>query len=270
MLGKIIKHEFKATYKGYFLLFASLLALTLMTKITEQVPLDNTVWNILMVLLAAAYMIVLVFVVFAAMILAVQRFYKTMVKDEGYLTHTIPVKKSSLILGKFIVALIWTIISGIIMLLSIFVEAATTDFMEVVIDALNAFIKFVSENPEYILHIVLLLIMVIVSFAASILMFYAAVALGQMFNGHKIAGSVVFYFVLNYGFSFLSTAAMMVIPNFIDKMNATDEMSFAEMMGSGINAIDWFLIFIIVFQLICCVVCYFITNYRFSKRLNLE
>lgn len=269
MLGKIIKHEFKATYKGYLLLFISLFTITALNKTTEYVPLDNTIWNIIKMFLYAAWIILLMFMVMGAMLLAVVRFYKTMVKDEGYLTHTLPVKKSQLIIGKFITSLIWMIVSFIIMIISIFLGAMSTGFMNDIINIINEFGNLLSENPEIIIHIVLVLVMLISACGASIFQFYASISLGQMF-GRKLAGSVLFYFVINYAISILSIITMFIVPDFVGRMNDTAGLSTYDMMTQEGIVFDELMIMMIIWQIICMAVCYFITNYRLSKKLNLE
>ncbi|MDE5780545.1 MAG: hypothetical protein K2I03_03590 [Lachnospiraceae bacterium] len=269
MLGKIIKHEFKATYKVYLLLFISLFTITALNKTTEYVPLDNTIWNIIKMFLFVAWIILLMFMVMGAMLLAVVRFYKTMVKDEGYLTHTLPVKKSQLIIGKFITSLIWMIVSFIMLIISIFLAYMSTGFMHDIINIMNEFANLLSDNPEIIIHIVLVLIMLISSCGASIFQFYASISLGQMF-GRKLAGSVLFYFVINYAISILSTITMFIVPDFVERMNETAGLSTYDMMTQEGIVFDEFMIMMIIWQIICMAVCYFITNYRFSKKLNLE
>lgn len=270
MLGKIIKHEFKATYRGYLLLFVSLLAVTILNRTVEYVPFDNRIWNIMKGLLIAAWVILVAFLFMAASILVVMRFYKTMVKDEGYLTHTLPVKKSQLIIGKYITSLVWMIITAIVMVASVFLMAVSSGFIDDLIEFMNEFADLVSSYPQMVGHGILLLIMVLLSVSAGIFQFYASISLGQMFSGHKLAGSVLFYFIINYAISILSTASMVLIPGFIDDMEVVDGMSSHDMMVAEGKVFDRVMIVMIVWMLVTTLVCYFITNYRLSKKLNLE
>lgn len=270
MLGKIIKHEFKATFRLYSLLFVFSLTLTALNKTVEYVPMDNTIWNIIRVILMVAWALLSVFLVMGAMILAVVRFYKTMVKDEAYLTHTLPVKKSKLIIGKFITSLIWVVLSVIVMAVSVILEVMSTEVMEGIIDVFNGFADLVYEYPQILGHMALFLLMCLVAISANIFQCYASIALGQMFGQHKLAGSLVFYFIINYAMSILSTAAMFVMPDMVDKMDATSELTFYETMRQEFGIFDEFMVMAIVLQILIILICYFITNYRLSKKLNLE
>ena len=84
MLGKLIKHEFKATGKSFVLLFGATLALTVFSKIAMYLPFDNLIWQIIVGVAAVAC----VFCIFAGFIVAfvimIYRFYNNMLKDEGY------------------------------------------------------------------------------------------------------------------------------------------------------------------------------------------
>lgn len=270
MLGKIIKHEFKATYQGYLLLFGVFLAVTLLSKMSMYVPLENIIWDILQRILVIAWALMLAFLVMAAMVMAVVRFYKTMVKDEGYLTHTIPVKKSQLLMGKCLVSFVWVVISVLVMLLSIFVFAVSTDFMYELKDGFNYSAELISQYPETIGHLLLALLLALLSVMASIMMFYAAIALGQMFSGHKFAGAVVFYFVLNYAFSFLSVLMMYIMPGFIGRMEDTNNMQGQELLTDGALVFDEFMLMMIVLEVAAFVGFFAIANWRFSKKLNLD
>lgn len=76
MLGKLIKHEFKATGKSFVLLFGATLALTIFSKIGMNLPFDNFIWRIIIGVAAVGC----VFCIFAGFIVAfvimIYRFYK--------------------------------------------------------------------------------------------------------------------------------------------------------------------------------------------------
>ena len=71
MLGKIIKHEFKATYGTYLLLFLSLFAVTIVEKTSQYVEMDLEIWDIFKTLLMIVFVLFVIFVSFASQIIAV-------------------------------------------------------------------------------------------------------------------------------------------------------------------------------------------------------
>ena len=92
MLGKIIKHEFKATYKTALTMILSVLLVGGLVRMMDMVSFDGTIWRIIEMIMAVFYLLLLIAVPVSMFVVSIARFYRTMVKDEGYLTHTLPVK----------------------------------------------------------------------------------------------------------------------------------------------------------------------------------
>ena len=63
---------------------------------------------------AMLYVALCIAVVVLAIVFIIQRFYNGLLKDEGYLMFTLPVKTWQLIKAKGLTALIVTVISGVI------------------------------------------------------------------------------------------------------------------------------------------------------------
>lgn len=109
MLGKLIKHEFRAT--GRILLPVYLVMLLTAALVRGfQVLTEQTAGEFMRVL---AVLSVLLFsaAVFGGSILAfvlmIYRFYKNLMTDEGYLMFTLPVTTGQLIWSKMIVSAVW-------------------------------------------------------------------------------------------------------------------------------------------------------------------
>ena len=100
MLGKLLKHDFKSLLRriwpAFLILFASAGLCRLFWRLGEAYPAFNLVrglaLTLFILLLVAGYLFVCV--------VCIMRFYQSMVKDEGYLTHTLPVTKGRLIFSK--------------------------------------------------------------------------------------------------------------------------------------------------------------------------
>ena len=116
MLGKLIKHEFRAT--GRILLPVYLVMLLTAALVRGfQVLTEQTAGEFMR---ALAVLSVLLFsaAVFGGSILAfvlmIYRFYKNLMTDEGYLMFTLPVSRSQLIWSKLIVSMAWGILSAVL------------------------------------------------------------------------------------------------------------------------------------------------------------
>lgn len=106
MLIKLLKHELKATYKIFLLIFAVILFLTLANILGVQ---TENVYILGLSMAAAGLAVLPIIVVYAVTIL--QRYYNNLYGEEGYLTFTLPVKSWEIILSKYINALIWGVLT---------------------------------------------------------------------------------------------------------------------------------------------------------------
>ena len=124
MLGKLIKHEFKATAKLLLPLLAAVLALMggfqviflvvkLLTGRNDSHPLVAVLFALFAVLAAFALLAMLAVIV----IVAVQRFYKNLLGDEGYLMFTLPATPGQQIFSKLLVSLVWSLMGIVVVIL---------------------------------------------------------------------------------------------------------------------------------------------------------
>lgn len=109
MLIKLLKHELKATYKIFLLIFAVILFLTLANILGIQ---TENVYILGLSMAAAGLAVLPIIVVYAVTIL--QRYYNNLYGEEGYLTFTLPVKSWEIILSKYINALIWGVLTVLV------------------------------------------------------------------------------------------------------------------------------------------------------------
>ena len=265
MLGKIIKHEFKATYKTALTMILSVLLVGGLVRMMDMVSFDGTIWRIIEMIMAVFYLLLLIAVPVSMFVVSIARFYRTMVKDEGYLTHTIPVKKTQLINGKLITSVIWIIISIMVIPLSLLINVKNSIYT---FRDIAELLKLVFSNSTYIMDCVMFILLIIVSIMTSLLLCYASIGMGQMSNGHRLAGSVLFYFIFKYAFSFLQLFLMLIIPSVADMMNKYDTVN--KILMAEDNGMLALMLFVMPFQIILGIICYLIAYWRFSKKLNLE
>ena len=108
MLGKLLKHEFRATGRLMLPALGAVLALAVLANFSIrfiQVT-DNTFLTILFGLVIAAFVIGMVAAAVMTLVLMILRFYRTLLRDEGYLMHTLPVNVHELVWSKLIVSLV--------------------------------------------------------------------------------------------------------------------------------------------------------------------
>lgn len=154
MLKKLMKYEVRATGRILLPLYGALIAFAILNKIFffGNVPLDKVNFEFLDGIPAAisifAYGCIMAAVFIVTFFIIIQRFYKNLLGDEGYLMNTLPVATWKNISSKLIVAMLWTIISGFIAVFSIFIMVFNTETFS------RFFLNFLSFYHMHILNLV--------------------------------------------------------------------------------------------------------------------
>ena len=256
MLTKLMKYEFKATGRIMLPLYGALLGFSIINKLFIGTNFNETNMDFLggvpAVITMMGYVITMVAVFVGTLFITLQRFYKNLFGDEGYLMNTIPVKSSQNIVNKLIVSIVWTIISCLIAATSIFVMAYQPGaFKEIIREFKNIY-------PEIGLNIIVIIefiIFGIVSLAHQIMMLYASLSIGQLFKSKKLLGGFA-------GFMILSIAQQSIIGIGITMLVASRNYINLSPQYAILCAIIVCLIF---FTILFC-----ITNYIIKNKLNLE
>ena len=243
MFGKLLKYEFKATYKWYLILFSILIAVSLLSAlllgpaINFNLP-ENTagapafgsfiLYSMLIMLLASAVAGLNI----SNTIIIIVRFYRNIFGREGYLTWTLPVSNHQILLAKLLTAVFWTFLGGLLIGLSIL---GLVLLFLVNIDA------NLTEIFSYLLRIdfsffVLLFLRLAFGTVASILSFYLAMAIGHLFKSYRI--------LMSFLFGFLIITASNIIGIFIPSLNPFNPFSF---IFSGLNYDNWSVTAVIYF-----------------------
>ncbi|MBE5937637.1 MAG: hypothetical protein E7265_06365 [Lachnospiraceae bacterium] len=280
MLSKLIKNEFKTTGRYILLIMAVLLIITPITALylkygsnalfgTSQSYSSNVnsilaiVGKMLESLFSILYIVAIIAAFATTAITLLMRFYKSMIGSEGYLTHTLPVKTSSVIISKTLVAYVWIMLCILVLFVSIMTFTRIMGAWEgtEIIDGLrmihNELCTMGITNGHIFLFFFILLIQPIVN----ILYFVLCFSIGQRFNGHQIVGTIIAYMGINFTFQIVSTIAIALIGPFIETaLIAKLSISSCVYLVLG---------FALVYQIALSVVYYFVSLYMFKNKLNI-
>ena len=130
MLRKLFKYEIKATGRIFLPMYALLLVFAGVTRVFMEINTDFM--RIPQVLTSVLYGFLVIGVFVLTIAVAIQRFYKNLLGDEGYLMFTLPVKAHSHITAKLFTTLMWAVLSVVATLLSIVILSAKSNFFDVV------------------------------------------------------------------------------------------------------------------------------------------
>lgn len=281
MLKKLFKYEWKAFWKVPTAINVFLGIMTFIGIISLASPfweLDIRGIEIMLGLAVFFYILAIAAGSIGVTIAITVRYYKNIYTDEGYLTNTLPVTARQIILSKLFTGVIWSFITGTVVSISIFslVYTASLSYSDVNIlyeiahdfpDLLNFFREDVGIS--FFLFAFLSLIYMVASTALSILKIYTAIALGQLFARHKVAGAVIWYIGEYVVFEIISSF-LRGIPSYSNGL-------FTFFFSYGIsyyNSYDYSVLLAMFLSIgFCLAVCaglYFLTEHMLKNRLNLD
>lgn len=168
------------------------------------------------------------------------------------------------IVCKMLCGVLVIIIDFIAVIASLLIMGAGTEVLAEVFEVLKAGFKFAVEKltaAQIISLTAEFIIAIIIGMFQSLLMFYAAVAIGQQFKS-RVGGAVVAYICLY--------AAVQVINTFIMIIGIAVFGSIEVDLTISVGTFQAFLGLIAVYSLILAAVYFCITRHFLSKKLNLE
>lgn len=265
MLGKAIKHEFRATGRIMLPLYVIVLFVSCLARFAFR-GLDNIeepgmLLTFLMIITVVLFGVGLAVVAIAAVVLMARRFRVNILGDEGYLTMTLPMSVHSLLWSKLIVSLVWFLCTGAVITLSAIIVSFEVNFVTEMVNALGDMIHILLhlEGREWLLVGESLITTLLWSIAACLCV-YAALAVGHGFARHKMALSVLAYVLMSSVLSWLTGA---LGGKFFLGLNYTTYDMIAQKLTSGLG---W----IILTGGLHCVLYYAVTVWNLKHRLNLE
>lgn len=278
MLGKIIKHEWRAMRKPlmiFFVVLAITTALSCITLLFINPEFNDVVIGfsaILFVCVLLLYYMGLIVCSFGTNIMIAVRFYKSCYTDEGYLTHTLPVSSKQLLLGKTISYCIFSLAMGALAVLTVFIiiGVAIAHFGSFVdMSEIPAFAEINAEISQelgigIIPFILFLIVYCVVVAIAGIIIITGCISIGQLMTKHRVLGALLAYF----GFYMIVQIISMfsVIP-------MTSSILKAELAGATMTM--WELtgpLYLLIggVYVVIAVIMYFVNLHMMTKRLNLE
>ena len=264
MLGKLLKYEMKGTGRTLVPFYGLMLLLAVITRIFNGINIHkfSTLGEIAMGIVAFAYGLTMASVMMLTAFLVIQRFYRTVYGDEGYLTHTLPVKSRDIIISKTASAFLWIVLSAVVAFTSVMIigyQAGMWNELMYALDYLKEEIML-SQILGSGANLILLGIFALIS---TTLMIYMSISIGQIFK-RKLIGSLGAFI----GVSFIVNTITGIIGNsgIIDSwMNIDMQIS-----AQAIARFNYFVWLMIGFYIVKIAVYYGVTNHLMTKKLNLE
>jgi len=202
MLNKLMKHELRSTSRIMLPILAAVLGLSVMSGISFRImgsglELHWTI-KVMFFLMEAAFFLSLFAACVVAFVLMIQRFYKSLLGDEGYITMTLPVSVDGHLWNKLFTSVLWFVavlaacVVGILLCSALskgFYNGAGIKL------SVQNFFSGAGTGKLILACFQFLLLLILVGFTAC-LRFYCSMAIGFSASGSKKLLSVVAYFAI--------------------------------------------------------------------------
>lgn len=275
MLGKLLKQELRATGRIMLPVFGALVLLSVLAncsiRLLDLGITDNAFLRFILVFLVVVFGIAVFGVFFITLWLMISRFYRNLLKDEGYLMHTLPVSVHALVWSKLIASLLWFFATALVVALITGISTLIQSGTDIarLLQSIPSWpkLRLLLAASGIRLSDLWLLVLegagaALLGFFAGCLHFYAAMAMGHMFNRDKILLSIVFFVLLSFAMSVFSTMSGVGMFRAVDAMvEVTPRM--------GVALAQRGLLFGILIEAVQAAVLYFATTLSLRRGLNL-
>ena len=277
MLGKLMKHEFRATARIMLPVMGAMVALALLANLSIRGLAGNLsdvpMLRILFILIIIFFSVAVVATAVMALVIMVSRFYRNLLKDEGYLMFTLPVSVHELIWSKLIVSLVWFLATGLLIFLVMALMALNLSHtnLQMILEQFPSWseiLRWLDEagvRGQVITFLVQIVLGTLTGIFAVCLHFYGAMALGHMFSKDKVLLSIVFFVGISFAFNLMEMGYGIVGFGLSDLENM--DMSGAREGLSFVSTVIWHGIALSAVQ---AAVMYLATFLGLKKGLNLE
>jgi hypothetical protein len=259
MLGKLLKYEIPAMGRKLGPLYAAWAATALFLGLTAQAAESKS--EFMVVISALLYTAIATAILVMTIILIVQRYSNSLLGDEAYFNHVLPVSVSAHIGNKAISATLWIFVTVLVAILTailiaigaVLVTGDSITFREI----FKGLANIGAHIPEHFgLYVIEVLILVITGIVKTIMQIYAAITIGHQAQNHTTLASIGAYIALMI---IESTVGRMLLPVFMNvQYNADGLLNFNMIFFPSVIAA-------IAFSAIY----FFVCKYLMENRLNL-
>lgn len=276
MLRKLYKYDLKSVSLLLVILHAVLLVYTVIGRIgifiAERAqafvsPEASRLWGIAGAFYIVGFILFILAIVIATVVYLAVHIQKNLFSDEGYLTHTLPVKPTQILWSKVFVIWTWSVIDFICVMISVFTLITYKDTLPEILKGASTFFGTLFGNfgfTNWLEEVITLLAGLSQYFGFYPLLLLFAMCLGNLFKSHKIMGTLLSFFGLNIVLSFLSTMITFIIPGLSPFMQANLTQDNLSVYSGRL------MIFTLVWNILFSAIFFVGSRYILTKKLNLD
>ena len=289
MLGKLFKHEMRATARIFLWLYIAFVVIAVLNALfsphiagamgpyyaestyppTATNPMDtatDAIPNVVQAILMTLYFISIVVISIVTFVVIILRFFRNLLGDEGYLMMTLPVSREQHMLSKLLVAVLWSVCTIVLVFLSFLLFAGNVGFLGEITRGLQEIAA--GGLPVYRWIAMFVLALVVGSFT-SILMLYAAMAIGPNLLKNRVGGSILAFIMIYVASQFATVGVVFASLRSLIGIGTAGSHSGAGLSVSDIAGIDAFAWSTIAACAAIGACCWFLARFMLKRKLNL-
>lgn len=269
MVKKLFKHEIQAFTRPLIPMYLVMLGVALMGRFVQLFENDSDAYAILFGSSIGVFVISAVVCLVLTVFFCIKRFYSNLFSSEGYLTLTLPVTSTQHILVKNTVAVLAQLTSIVMILLSVCVLTLGDVCIEIFKAGgylMNVF--FDAYNGHAPLLIIEAIVTIIFASSASMMIYYACIAIGQRAKKNRIACSIGAYFVYYLIYQAIGTIFIIIVTVFHEALHLDQFVEYLANNPIVANHLYFGLFFVI--SAILFPIGFVITKRTMDRKLNLE
>ena len=188
MLKKLLKYDLKSALKFLSIFYILAIIFSLLTRIFYSIE-NSFIISIIAQICSGATIAMIANIIINSLMRGWVRFNNNFYKDESYLTHTLPISKTTLYLSKVLQSIITLFTSTIVIIITLFIAYYSKENLE----ALKNFLLPLANiyNSTIIKIILAFLFIIFLELANTLQAGYTGLILGHRLNNNKDRKSVV-------------------------------------------------------------------------------
>ena len=273
MLDKLIKYDLKAGGRIISVIYGFMLLCAVFARITGMLSnnIDGFMGNALGYLWMFTMFIMILSVVavcVVTLVLVLLRYRNNLLRDEGYLMHTLPVSAVSLYFSKIITSLMFFIGDIAVIILSFIISGIPAEFGFTWDSFIKMLTTFHYGAKEYgvngTLYIVTIIVLFIIALYESIAQFFASINIGYSISGKGVSRDLMSVAV--YIVTYIIFQVVMVFTVFGTVLVYGFDLPETEML----NYTSSLLIIVTILMSVFSVIYSTVSIKLMQKKLNLE
>lgn len=271
MFGKLMKYEMRYLIRIFAPMWAAVLALCVLSRLTLKPNMDGMMYvegseAILPVIIVMLTVFAIITMMIVATVVLLQRFYKGMYGDEGYLMFTLPVTSGSLIHSKALTAMIMMLGTELLTFAGVMIMVSYPQIWNEIDLTFNEMFQMLLEmnhltSTEFAFLAAWVVIAGLLQIAQGIYTVYLAISIGQLWKKHPVAGAIIAYYLITLILSFA-----------IGGFGMTKQGAIPEFFAADLNygaALAATLIVTTLYSIAVIVISSLVTKLIMDKKLNL-